>query len=185
MKKLFVLGLVLVMSMSLAACLPGDGNGGDVWEDYSGEHFGFKYPEEWSVIDKEEEEYIYRAVVGDTETEDDMEEGFTVSYDSKQENVDEEEWENQLKEVEDEDDKTLEFGEFEGEIIDFEEYNIDGYSAVDIKVEGEEGGDSYYLNFIFLYKEDDEQVYQIAYIGIEDKYNEEMKEDIIDSFEVN
>jgi hypothetical protein len=189
-KKLGVLMLIVVLSLSLAAC-GGDGdnettgdNGVEVWETYETDKLSFKYPEGWNElaeVDPVDDSPIdlgfdlpdiLVASLGDAETEEESSETFMGWKDDQEEEVGKEDLEDYM-------DNYLSFF-YLGYDYETEEYEVDGQPGYIAKELPADEGKA--VDFIFTFKGEEIYVFQYAVYGDQD-YNPNLRKEIMNSFQ--
>jgi len=191
-KSFSLLIIIVIMSFVLSGCFGPNGNGNDdensVWATYEHDYFALSYPEEWNILQERISEYEWdekefkRKIVSigdgmiDEEDEEWIEEPneiIAIDFKIEGEEITDEDWEERKEELE---------KNYESEVS---EMNIDGEPAYKLTIVDEdpveEFAEKVTADLVFIYKNNFE--HQITYGGFNDNYNEEMGEEIIDSFE--
>ncbi len=141
-------------------------------ETYEGEFFNLNYPEEWHILEDEEGGIF----IGSAETEED----------SKEIIIAVKELEVEVSEAEFREEAEQEFNWMFGEdnIEQIDEIELDGHLAFKANASQEDiEGVQSNADMAFIYK--DNSLYMLAYMSEDEHYNEELSQEVFDSFTFN
>ncbi len=171
MKKL-ILGLILIVGVGLLLITGCDGG---LEETYQNEFFSVDYPESWHILEEQQRREEIGVLIADADTEEDFKETIMAV---KELNV--EISESEFREGVEEKINFMFAGENIGEI---EETEINGNLAFKANHSLEEDGKEYNLDIAFIYI--DNRNYVLVYVGEVEHYNEDLSQEIFESFIVN
>ena len=170
MKKFKLVFLLLITSIILTGCFSYSSiDENDDWEVEATAYYLFEYPDDWIELDFiDDDNDLEISTVGDNE---DFTQAFVVKYDTGDDTISSDEWEEKADELDEEYDNYQD-----------DSHRIDGNYAYKIFPREYEKGEQEYTSLKYYIYEDN-RIHKIKYLYDDEELDEDLGNRIINSFE--